>query len=169
MRRTRISGFSLIELMVTIAIVAILLALGLPSFEGALRSNRVATTTNEMLASLALARSEAIRSSRNSRLCASADGLTCPAGLDWNAGWMIAMDDDQNGSFERVVRYVQGHPRMVFAGTAANILDFDDRGRPDAAGTITLQPDQCPSGQQLARTMTVNVVGQVTTVKGTCA
>src|SRR5687767_9439407 len=109
MRRSRASGFSLIELMVTIAIVAILLALGLPSFEGSMRSNRVATTTNEMLASLALARSEAIRSSRESRICASADGSTCGAGLDWNAGWIIAMDNDQNGSFEQVVRYVQAH------------------------------------------------------------
>ena len=168
MRRSRASGFSLIELMVTIAIVAILLALGLPSFEGSMRSNRVATTTNEMLASLALARSEAIRSSRDSVLCASDDGLACDDTLDWNAGWIVAMDDNRDGTFERVVRYVQAHPRLVFAGTAATPIEFDYRGRPDAAGTITLQPDQCPSGQELRRTMTMNIVGQITTTRGTC-
>ncbi len=168
MRRSHAWGFSLIELMVTIAIVAILLAMAFPSFEGAMRSNRVATTTNEMLASLALARSEAIRSSRDSMLCASGDGLACDDTLDWNAGWIIAMDDDRDETFERVVRYVQGHPRVVFAGTAATPIEFDYRGRPDATGTITLQPDQCPSGQELVRTMTMNMVGQITTTRSTC-
>jgi type IV fimbrial biogenesis protein FimT len=154
--------------MVTIAIVAILAAIALPSFQGSLRSNRMATTTNEMLASLALARSEAIRSSRDSRLCATDDGVTCDEGLDWNAGWMVAMDDDRNGSFESVVRYVQGHPKVVFAGTAATPIDFDYRGRPTPTGTITLQPDECPSGHELVRTLTMNTVGQITTSRSNC-
>ena len=170
MRRSRASGFSLIELMVTIAIVAILLALGLPSFEGSMRSNRLATTTNEMLASLSLARSEAIRSTQRSKVCASTDGENCDG--TWNDGWMVSTDaDDDDSDFEQVIRYVQGHPRLAIAGSAPTEIVFDYRGRPDAASageTITLQPDQCPAGQQLVRVMRINNLGQVNTVKGTC-
>lgn len=168
------NGFTLVELMVVIAIVAVLLTLALPSFEGSMRSNRVATTTNEMIASLALARSEAIRSSRTSRLCASSDGATCVG--TWNDGWIVATDNDANPvTTEQVIRVVQAHPRMVIAGAggaSATEIVFDYRGRPDNGGavrTITIQPDTCPSGQTLFRTLTLNGIGQINTVKGTCA
>ena len=55
MQRKGAGGFSLIELMVAIAIVAILLAVAFPNFEDSMRRNRLATTTNELLGSVALA------------------------------------------------------------------------------------------------------------------
>ncbi|MBW8811742.1 MAG: prepilin-type N-terminal cleavage/methylation domain-containing protein [Lysobacter sp.] len=58
----RSAGFTLIELLVTIAIAAILLALALPTFTESIRANRVSTATNQMLATLNFARSEAVRS-----------------------------------------------------------------------------------------------------------
>ena len=76
MSKRQVTGFTLIELLVTISIMAILLTIALPSFQGSMRSNRVATTSNELLASLSLARSEAIRSTRGGGVCASADGAT---------------------------------------------------------------------------------------------
>ena len=57
----RQNGFTLVELMVTVAVLAILSTIAYPSFQSTIRSNRVATTTNELIASLALARSEAIK------------------------------------------------------------------------------------------------------------
>ncbi|MCY7354477.1 MAG: GspH/FimT family pseudopilin [Lysobacter sp.] len=169
----RTNGFTLVELMVVIAIVAVLATLALPSFEGSMRSNRVATTTNEMMASLALARSEAIRSSRSSRVCASSDGATCVG--TWNDGWIVATDMDANrATWEQLVRVVQAHPKMAIAGaggTSATIITYDYRGRPNNGGvnrTISVQPDTCPSGQKLIRTMTLNGVGQINMTKGTC-
>jgi type IV fimbrial biogenesis protein FimT len=104
-------------------------------------------------------------------VCASTDGATC--GGDWNDGWLISTDaDDVEADFEQVIRYVQGHPRLAIAGSAApQEIIFDYRGRPDAASageTITLQPDQCPSGQQLVRVMTINTIGQVNTDREAC-
>ena len=102
MRRNSLLGFSLVELLVAIAIVAILVAAAFPSFEGSLRRNRLATTTNELIASVSLARSEAIRSTDGGGVCASADGLAC--GSDWNAGWLVWVDGGNNaanhGSFQ---------------------------------------------------------------------
>jgi len=59
-------GFSLVELMVTIAVLAILLAIGIPSFASLIASNRLTSATNELVAALQTARTEAIR--RNVRV-----------------------------------------------------------------------------------------------------
>ncbi|MEP6635054.1 MAG: GspH/FimT family pseudopilin [Luteimonas sp.] len=166
MRQASNKGFTLIELMVVIAIVAILLAFALPSFEGTMRSNRVGTATNELMASFSLARSEAVRSARGGSVCASADGSIC--GGTWNNGWIVM---DINGA---VVRYVQGKQNLVVAvvgGASATTIAFDNRGRPDNNGAprrITLQSATCPSGDLLVRTVTLNNTGQMRIAKGAC-
>lgn len=181
----RSRGFSLIELMVTIAIVAILAAIAFPSFQSSLRSNRLATTTNEMLASVALARSEAIRSTRGGGICASTDGSTCGAAATWNDGWLVWSDngDDSAGfgsfdaSIDTVVRVVDGHPRMQMDGTDSDgsailSIGFDRRGRPLSAVatpvSLRVQPEGCPASLDLVRTLVLNPVGQVVNQRGVC-
>lgn len=159
-------GFTLIELMVAIAVAAIVLAIGLPSFQSSLRSNRVATTTNELLTSLALARSEAIRSTRSGSVCPSADGATC--GTDWTKGWLVFADRNSNGTLdadETVLKYGVMNPRMTMTG-AGNIR-FDARGRLASGGDLVLKPDQC-AGQLLQRTLEINGSGQIKAKKEAC-
>lgn len=173
MHRARTSGFTLVELMVTIAIVAILLAVGLPSFQGSLRSNRVATTTNEMLASLSLARTEAIRSTQSSLVCAR-DGAAC--GDDWNQGWLVMTDTDGDDAYETLVKAVDAHPNLRVAmeldGAAADMVVFDRRGRTtDGAGTerqVEISPDADDALAAHFRCMRITAVGQVTTESEAC-
>lgn len=170
MRPERQTGFTLIELLVTIAVVAILLAWGLPNFQQSLRTNRIAASTNEMIASLALARSEAIRNTRGSGVCASTDGATC--GTSWSDGWLVWADDNGNGALdngETVLRYSQGQPQVSATGDS-NVITFDSRGRRRSVvdQAVSLRPTDC-GGQPMLRTLTVNVAGQVRTTKGACS
>lgn len=178
MRRNHESGFTMVELMVTIAIAAILVTVAFPSFQGSLRSNRVATASNELMASFSLARSEAIRSPGGAAVCPSEDGITC--GADWNDGWMVWIDFDGDGlttgANDRVIRYIESRDTLALNATspggaaAANLIRFDTRGRviPQLTRTIGVQPADCPSGQELLRTIGVNLTGQVRIDRGVC-
>ena len=179
MSRQRMSGFTLVELMITVAVLAILVAIGFPSFQGVLRSNRVATGTNELIASFALARSEAIRNTLGSGVCPSANGTSCTN--DWNDGWLVWQDADGNGNLdgtEPVLRYSQAKDKLDLVSGGAVKFVFDSRGRATGrssanaalagAQTMTLEPDSCPSGQQLLRTITIAPTGQVRVAKGAC-
>ena len=170
MSRQKVTGFTLLELMVIIAILAILITLALPSFQGTLRSNRVATASNELLASLSLARSEGIRSTRGGGVCASADGTTC--GVDWNAGWLVWTDEDADGALdvgEPVVRYSQGKPRLTVVGPAASIA-FDRRGRLRAAGgqSISLAPEGAGTPARCLRIVQIGATGRTGVQRNPC-
>lgn len=90
-------GFTLIELMVTLAVAAIMLALAVPSFTTAFNQNRLAGTSNDILASLQGARMEAVRRNVRTVMCRSTDGATCSAGAQWT-GWITYADTNRNGA-----------------------------------------------------------------------
>lgn len=169
-------GFTLVELMVTIAIVAILAAIAYPSFESTMRSNRVATATNELLASFALARSEAIRSPGGAQICTSTSGTACTDSA-WEQGWIVWIDLNGNQAIDtaagdRVVRYSQprqGVSIQVPAGVANTRIRFDQRGY--LAGgqrVLTLAASTCPAGAPLVRTFTIRPTGGASIAEGAC-
>lgn len=97
------SGFTLIELMVTLTVLAILVSLGMPAMADVVRNNRRTTLVNELLASLMLARADAARSGQPVIVCgvddANSNGAIDAAeractGLDWRTGWMVAAWND---------------------------------------------------------------------------
>ena len=83
----RCTGFTLIELIITVAIAAIVMAIGIPSFRDTIRENRLTTYNNQFITALNLARSEAINLGSTVTLCSS-DGATCKSG-GYQQGWIV--------------------------------------------------------------------------------
>src|SRR5215207_645576 len=88
-RRAHARGFTIIELMTALVIAAILMAVAVPSFRNASLGSQLSSAANNLLASVQLARSEAIKRNVAVTLCASADGATCAGGGGWEQGWVV--------------------------------------------------------------------------------
>jgi len=97
--RASASGFGLIELVIVIAIVAILTVIALPGYQRIMTRNRVVTDTNQFLAAVNLARNEAVARGRPVTVCASANSTTCDGvGVsDWSRGYIVFTDFDPVG------------------------------------------------------------------------
>ncbi len=96
----RLRGFTLVELMVTISLIAILTTLAAPSFTQMIASTRLSAATNELYTSLVQAKSEAIRSGGRVTICPSSDGATCltSATPTWATGWITFNDGTRTTS-----------------------------------------------------------------------
>lgn len=94
------SGFTLIELAVTLAIASILIAIGMPSFSSLMNSTKISTTTNDYVFSLHKARSEAVKRVTGAGVCPSANSMvaaaTCTAGAKYSDGWIVYADENNN-------------------------------------------------------------------------
>ena len=95
-------GFTVLELIVTMTIAAILLSVGIPSFINTIRTNRLASATNEMVSALMYARSEAVKRNLPVILCRSSNGTSCAASGTggWEIGWIVYVDGNCNGSYD---------------------------------------------------------------------
>jgi type IV fimbrial biogenesis protein FimT len=87
----RQTGFSLTELMIVVAIVAILLAIGIPSFRYVTNANRASAEVNGLLGDLMYARAEAVREGTPVVVCTSADLQSCGTATTWQGGWIICV------------------------------------------------------------------------------
>jgi len=87
-------GITIIELMIVIAIAAILLAIAAPSFNEYITDTQMVSTTSQLSGDLNRARSEAIKRNSWVLVCARSNDATC--GSDWNNGWLVCADNEPN-------------------------------------------------------------------------
>ena len=90
-RFKHILGFSLIELMVALAVLAIVLGIAVPSFQKQIINNKSLTFGDEFAQALNFARSEAVKTARRVSICASSDGKTCTD--TWADGFIVFQDN----------------------------------------------------------------------------
>lgn len=118
-RKIGSAGFTLVELMIAIVVLAILLALAVPNFNDATLSARLNGFANSLVAATQVARSEAIKRNATITLCTSADGATCAASGGWEQGWIVV-----NEATATVIQSQQALPsefKVTEAGGAEEI------------------------------------------------
>ena len=144
----KIQGFTIIELMVTLAIAAILVSLAAPSFKDIIQNNRMTTQYNELLASLSVARSEAIK--RGEDVIALSSN-----GNNWEDGWTVFVDTDGDGapsaaetirvgatlSGNNTLRFPRDRITYASSGLGSGLITgtftlCDDRGNAEARGLV---------------------------------
>jgi type IV fimbrial biogenesis protein FimT len=123
-------GFSLIELMVVITIIAIGLGLALPELSGFARRNQISSGTNELLTAINLARAEAVKRGAAVTVCASATpnsaAATCSGSNQWESGYIVFVDTNVNGTRQAAEELLRSSPasptnlgiQLNMAGTA---------------------------------------------------
>lgn len=163
-QRRRPSGFSIIELMISITIVAILLVIAAPSLRDALLSSKLSAQANNLVASATLARSEAIKRNASTTLCIPDSTFTsCAAAAvgGWEQGWIVL-------SGTTVIARQQGAPlgfSIVEASGVSTVNFMPDiiRAAPNSWKICRASPG---AGTQ-ERVVTVSITGRPTIAKTT--
>jgi type IV fimbrial biogenesis protein FimT len=175
----RSAGVTLVELLVGLAVMALLLAVAVPSFSAMLQNTQRSTLTNDFLADLALTRTEAIRRGQRVAMCKSADGAACTTADHWDQGWLLFVDANNNGlreSGETLVRQQSALPagwRLRGNTNVARYVSYHPMGNSRLisgafqAGTLTI----CAvSAQQVeASQIVISSVGRPRTQRVTLA
>jgi type IV fimbrial biogenesis protein FimT len=170
----RARGFTLLELLATVAIVMIVLAVAVPSMTDMTRRNRLAAAHNEFLSSLYLLRSEAAKRNRTMKMCRlgrdNPDNCTTSAETGWEAGWAIWADVNGNNRIdadEVVVSRRQALPDGVqLRGNGTTLVHrvaFRATGMPAGFnnGTFTA----CVDGHAHAQQTIISAAGRIRTRK----
>lgn len=148
-------GFTLIELMVTLAVLAVLLTIAIPNYQTFVMNSRMASQTNDLITALSLARSEAVKRAANVTVCASSDGATCTGG--WAAGWIVR---DAAGTPIRVQQALGGASTMTGGADVATMITFTASGRttlPDTATAATTTLTLCPPNPAVVQGRSIQI------------
>jgi prepilin-type N-terminal cleavage/methylation domain-containing protein len=142
-------GFTLVELMVVIGIIAFITAIGVPTFNNVIADNRLTSTSNNLMGALQIARSEAVTQHTVIKVCATnADHTGCGDSTDWSAGVLI-----MKGS--TVVKLIPSGNKNVTVASSRNDIEYQGNGTTSAA-TISITDTRGGA----ARTIKVNAIGQ---------
>jgi type IV fimbrial biogenesis protein FimT len=181
------AGFTLIELMVVIAIIAIGLGIAAPSVRNLTLNASMSAQANDLLGDLALARTEAIKRNVRVAICSSSTGLGCTGGTAlrpaaWEAGRIVFVDTNQNGSRDAGEEILRAAPEAPVGNTVtvtgdaaagdARSVNYRPSGSMTPGGinvVFTLCDERAGAAAAgVGRTITINNTGRAVVARFNC-
>lgn len=168
-----LKGFTILELMVAIAVFAILLAVGVPSFVQIVRNNRITAQANELISALNVARSESIKRGSPVSVCSSTDGADCADDTNWATGWIVFTDAAGSaGQVDGGDVLVQVWPAVAGGlqlNSSREFIQYTSMGMtsPVAAASFDLFKSGAPA--DTARCIAISTTGRVSSTKLPCS
>jgi len=159
----KLSGFTLIELMVVVAIAGMAMAFAIPAMGTFIKNERLVTQINTLVGHLAYARNEAVTLRQQVILCASGNMTSC-SGTDWAAGWILFIDADNSSTFNTGEQILRAKATLEGSGTTLNsstgsMIIYDNRGfSPNSNGVFSLCDDR---GAANVRSISITNTGRV--------
>lgn len=157
--------------MTTVTVAAVLLGLAVPSFSRIVRSNQIAAQSNELMASLALARSEAMKRAMRVSVC-PVDNPNDPAAVcaaNWNAGWIMFTDDFGVGGVrdpaDNVIQVFPAVDNGVNVVGPVSVI-FSRIGRSEFSETFTVTKQGCSTNDR--RQIAVGMSGRISLQRDNC-
>lgn len=171
-------GFTVIELMITVAVLAIVVAIAVPSFTEQIRNNRSVSIANEFVDTISFARAQAASRPARISICASNDGETCTG--NWADGYIVfidtvATDTTVPPAVGQVLKYSQrarGEVEMVaaFGANATNFIRFTSIGTLArlSVDPLTIKSKITNCKGNYSRAITITLAGQTTVLPQDC-
>jgi type IV fimbrial biogenesis protein FimT len=170
-------GFTLVEMLVTLAIGTILLAIALPGYGFLVNSSRLAAVTNDLVSALQLARSEAIKRGLRVTVCktgnATAATPACDTAASWQQGWLVFVDGGTKGVIDSgdILLRVQGQAALAVTITAGvnygSYISYLSSGGSRGSGGLANGTIQiCVAGTR--RDIIINITGRPRLDSGIC-
>lgn len=140
MRRAQ-QGFTLVELMITLLIAAILMAIGVPGMRVLSQNSQQRNAVSDINSTLARVRTEVAARNIGATVCASNDQESCSGEVNWENGWIIFVDRDADGEIDTGDTVIQVHAALPGGVTlrtlgADNKIIFNNAGLPNTAATF---------------------------------
>lgn len=152
--KTSMRGVTLIELLVAMSVLTVLLAVGVPSFGQFTANTQLNGYANTLFSHMALARSEAIKRNGRVALCKSADGSTCATAGNWDQGWIVFADSDNNGNVNGGEQIITTMPALspgfsaIGNSNVSSYISYDAQGMTKLASSEAFQAGRitlCPT------------------------